>query len=36
MISGGPTDRDNTNTRKTSLKRAKHEMISGDLRPEEE
>lgn len=36
MISRGPMDRGSTNSRKMSLKKAQHEVLSGHLRHEEE
>lgn len=36
MISGGPTEKDNANARKMSLKRARYKMLSGYLRPKKE
>lgn len=36
MISGGPTDGDSANARKTSFKKASHEVLRGYLRPDEE
>lgn len=32
----GPTDKDSTNTKKENLKRTRHKVLSGYLRPEEE